>query len=123
MMIGRTEYEWDRRERVVTSMPVEQLWTDSGDLAAVRGGSLDGDAIRELLRRGPVRFVVANVGHPLEWIPAADRFAFWKNDAAVHLSDAERINVEDFPDRVAYVASEWLVAGEDVPIVLFEAHH
>ena len=29
------------------------------------------EELRELLRAGPVQFVVANVGHALEWVPIA----------------------------------------------------
>jgi hypothetical protein len=112
----------DPRERIVTVTPVRVLWTDDGELSAERGRWLDREAISELLRRGPVRFVVANVGDRLRWVPVAERFEFWKVHAAVHLSDSERIRLDDFPDGMAYVASEWLTFGEP-PIVLLEVNH
>ncbi len=52
----------DFQDRVVVAMPVQPLWTDEGELSAVRARDLDGEAIRELLRRGPLRFVVADRG-------------------------------------------------------------
>jgi hypothetical protein len=113
----------DPRERIVTFTPVQVLWTDDGELSADRGRWLDREAICELLRRGPVRFVVANVGDRLRWVPLAERFEFWKGHAAVHLSDKERIHLDDFPDGMAYVASEWLAVGNEPPIVLLEVHH
>jgi hypothetical protein len=111
------------RDRIVTALPVQVLWTDEGDLSATRGRRLDGDAIRELLRRGPVRFVVASPGGPLRWVPLPEGFTFWKADVAPHLAVHDQICLEDFPDEVAYVASEWLADGSEPPIVLLEVHH
>ena len=111
------------RDRVVNVIPVQVLWTDDGELSATRGRRLDREAISELLRRGPVRFVVANVGDPLQWVPPAERFEFWKADVGVHLSDAAKIHLAEFPDGIAYVASEWLAVGTEAPIVLLEVHH
>lgn len=111
------------RERIVTVMPMQVLWTDDGELSAARGRWLNREAIRELLRCGPVRFVVANVGHRLRWVPLPDRFDFWKTDAAIHLADTEQIYLDDFPDSVAYTASEWSAAKNEPPIVLLEVHH
>lgn len=112
------------RDRIVTATPLQVLWTDCGELSATRGRRLDREAIRELMRRGPVHFVVATVGAPLRWISKDERFKFWQADVAVHLCETDRIFLDDFRDGVAYVASEWLVA-EDArpPIVLLEVHH
>ncbi len=104
-------------------MPLERLWTDEGELPATRGGALDREAIRNLLRQGPVQFVLAYGACPLRWIPLRDRFAFWKGDAAIHLAEADSFYLDDFPDGVAYRASEWTVPDGEAPIVLLEAHH
>jgi hypothetical protein len=104
-------------------MPVQALWTDDGELSATRARRLDRDAVLELLRRGPVQFVVANVGDRLRWVPLTDRFEFWKSDVSLHLADGEKSHLDDFPDAAAYVASEWLVSGHEPPIVLLEMHH
>jgi hypothetical protein len=113
----------DPRPRVVTQMPLERLWTDKGELPATRGGALNRDAIRKLLAQGPVRFVLAFGAQPLRWIPLHDRFAFWKGDAAIHLAEADSFYLDDFPDGLAYRASEWIVPDGEAPIVLLEAHH
>jgi hypothetical protein len=113
----------NRGDRVVTVMPLEVLWTDDGELPAKRGRILSREAIRDLLRTGPVRFVIANVGRPLRWISAEDRFEFWKADVVPHLAEADRIYLEEFPGGLAYVASEWLTAQSEPPIVLLEVHH
>jgi len=109
--------------RVVTAMPLQVLWTDDGELRAQRGRSLDREAIRELLRHGPVRFVIANVGERLRWVSLDDRFEFWKADVVPHLAESDGIRLDDFPDSMAYVASEWLAAETEPPIVLLETHH
>lgn len=110
-------------DRVVTVMPLQVLWTDEGELAAQRGRRLDREAIRELLRKGPVRFVVASIDERLRWVSLDDRFGFWKADVAPHLAETDRIHLDDFPDSMAYVASEWLAAENEPPIVLLETHH
>lgn len=110
-------------EKIVHQTPIERLWTVNGDLPAMRGRTLDREAVRELLRRGPVRFVVALVGQPLKWVPPAEQFDFWKRDGVRHLADAVEFDLDEFPGGMAYVASEWLVAGYEEPIILLEVHH
>ncbi|MDI1476835.1 hypothetical protein QHF84_09510 [Polyangium sp. y55x31] len=104
-------------------MPLEELWTDDGALSATRLRTLDREAVRELLRRGPVRFVIANVGHRLRWIPPAERFNFWKRDGDPHLAETDEMHLDDFPDGMVYRASEWTVSGGEAPIILLEVHH
>lgn len=108
--------------RVVTRMPVEELWDENGVLPATRGRRLDRGAVSGLLRDRPVRFVVANVGDRLRWIAPSDRFEFWKREGSLHLADGEEIRPEAFPNGLAYVASEWQVTP-DLPVVLLEAQH
>ncbi|MDC0749281.1 hypothetical protein [Polyangium mundeleinium] len=112
-----------RRSKIVTRIPIEELWTDDGALPATRLRTLDRVAIRDLLRRGPVRFVVADVGHDLRWIPPAERFDFWKRDGELHLAMTVEVHLDDLPDGMAYLASEWTVAGDEAPILLLEVYH
>jgi hypothetical protein len=104
-------------------MPLGQLWNDDGELAATRSRDLNREAIRELLARGSVQFVVADVGRGLRWIRPAERFEFWKNEVAGHLADGGRIDLDSFPSGLAYTASEWAGSPDGIPIVLLEAHH
>lgn len=113
----------DPRKRVVTRIPLRELWTDDGELSATRGGSLDLEAVRERLSRGPVRFVVANVGQPLKWVPLDERFEFWKRDVIVHLSDSDKFQLDEFADGTAYRASEWTEFADETPIILLEVAH
>ncbi|MFH0902990.1 MAG: hypothetical protein V2A73_20365 [Pseudomonadota bacterium] len=105
------------------SLPIGQLWTGDGVLPADRKRELDRKAIATLLRVGLVRFVVANVGDPLRWVPAAVCYLFWKTDASVHLAEMDHFRLDAFPDGVAYVASEWSAVDGGPPIVLLEVQH
>lgn len=106
----------------ILQLPLERLWRDDARVDAVRGRRLARDDVRELLRRGPVQFVIANVGHEPRWIPLNECFDFWKRDAAAHVADSDRFSLDEFPASLAYVASEWLEANSS-PIVVLEAHH
>ncbi|MDI1447931.1 hypothetical protein [Polyangium sp. 6x1] len=112
-----------RHCKVVTRIPIEELWTDDGALPATRLRALDRAAIRDLLRLGSVRFVVANVGQPLQWIPPTQQFDFWRRDGNLRLAKADEIRLGNFPDGMAYRASEWTVPGDEAPIILLEVYH
>lgn len=72
----------------MTRIPVEHLWDNSGDLPAKRTRDLTKSGIRDLLVHARVRFVIADVGRPLTWIPVEQCFDFWKRDVQLHVSDA-----------------------------------
>jgi hypothetical protein len=110
------------RDRIVTHLPLEELWNEEGVVPATRGRRLGREDIRRLLAGGWVQFVIANGGDPLRWIPLAERFNFWKSEVAPHLAETESFYLDDFPDGLAYVASEWAGAGDAV-IILLEASH
>ena len=111
------------RDRIANQLPLERLWADSGELEARRGPQLDRNAIAELLRTGSIRFVIAEAGRNLEWIPEPERFTFWKRVAMPHLSETDHIDLSIFPDQKAFTASLWTVPGGQPPIVLLEVHH
>lgn len=108
--------------RVVTQLPLDELWDEQGTLAATRGVRLGPDEIAAFARRGPIRFVVADAGQPLQWVPLEGRFAFWKAAKAHVLPrEAEGARLEDFGGYF-YVATEW-TAANSAPIVLLAMHH
>jgi hypothetical protein len=104
-------------QRLATRLPLAELWDDAGPVAATRLRGLTTADIRELLRAGPVRFVVADVGHPLRWIPVGDRFRFWKEEVKPRVAKAPRWRLEDFPGEYCYSASEW-TSAEGPPVVV-----
>ena len=71
-----------------------------------------------LLRDGST-FVVADVGHPLRWIPEQDRLSFWKAEVKDHLVPAKD---DDFILDACYVASVWHCIGV-APVIVLEKHH
>ena len=60
-----------------------------------------------LLRAGPVRFVVADIGHRLRWVPADACFTAWKDEVKPRILDADvaTFRLEDVPGEIAYLAS------------------
>ena len=110
-------------QRIVTQLPLKELWNDDGPIAAERLRELSRARVRELLRAGPVRFVVVDVGSKPEWVAEEQCFAYWNNQVSRHLTDPEhRMNLDAFPSGYGYFASEWSVAGSS-PIVVLERCH
>lgn len=105
---------------VITKLPLSHLTTPLGD--AKRLGDIGSDAIRRLLRAGSVRFVVADVGSPLHWVPEAECFDTWKNDVEPHLAEPDqRVHLEQFPVEYAYFASQW-DDGSNSIVLLSKVH-
>lgn len=109
-------------QRIVTKLPLKELWDENGTLSEGRIGSLGQNNLAELLRARPVQFVIADVGEKLDWIPTQDRFEFWKTVRPQILDSPGPIYLEHFPSKTAYAASEWRGrAGEC--LILLEKHH
>jgi hypothetical protein len=77
--------------------------------------------IRALLKIGSVRFVVAEVGVPIQWIADAECFEFWKREVRLRIGDPAGSSLRDFPGEYCYFASEWTDGG--MPLVLLEKSH
>lgn len=106
--------------RRVTRIPLEELWDDKGAFGQ-RLSYLTAHRIKEILRQAPVRLVEADVGAGLRWTAPEDCYARWKQVAA-NVADPDGFSLEDFPDDVAFVASEWRGrAGER--LIVLELHH
>lgn len=115
--IGRT---MDPAQRVVTSGPLTELWNEQGPLTATRVGDADGARVVALLQSGAT-FVVADVR--LHWLPAQERFAFWKSEVKSRLAPpGAHLHSEDFPGGYCYLASEWRLA-DGAAVVLLEKMH
>jgi hypothetical protein len=109
--------------KIVTQIPAQELWAGQRLVSTIRLRNLTIDDITSLLRAGEVRFVVADVGKELRWVPNNERFDFWKNEVKPHLTTREdRKGLDEFPDSYFYIASEWQsYSGET--IVLLEKRH
>lgn len=109
-------------QRVVTQVPLDELWTDTHILDARKTRYLEQQEIRALLQAEPVQFVVANLGDKLYWIEEDRAYAFWKNEAKEHINSEQGRYLDDYPGEYFYVASEWL-DSTGARIVLLEKHH
>lgn len=108
----------------VTRLPVDRLCDDGGDVEASRVRFLSKEALREMLRRYPVEFVIADVGTPLKRVEVRKCYECWKSEVEAHIvADPDSgFRLEDYRGQYAYVASEW--SGKiQTPIVLLEKHH
>ena len=114
-------------ERVVTSIPMNALWREDGTSVVERVGNLTNTEIADLLRSGQVRFVVADVGKPLQWVASRTCFDFWKTEAKQNiLNPTERKQLDDFPGSYCFSASRWKDVEDSEatePIILLEKHH
>ncbi len=110
-------------DRIVTRLPLQELFNDTGSVEAIRERDLSADDIRELLRSRPFRFVVTDVGARPVWVAEAESFAFWKAEVLPHLADpADGIELDRFPGGYCYFASEWVLSHE-TPVVVLEVCH
>jgi hypothetical protein len=110
-------------DRIVIELPLQELWDENGSVAARRQGDLSADDIRQLLRNRAVRFVVADVGAKLMWVPESETFAFWKDEVRARLAEPDaRVNLEQFPGGYCYFASEWSGPGSMSIVVLQRCH-
>jgi hypothetical protein len=113
----------DTRQKIVTQLPLSELWNSGGPLDACRVEGVGEADIARLLRDGS-SFVVAEVGLPLRWIAERDRFTFWKTEVKCRLvaADADGFYLADYPDGYCYVAAMWKCAST-VPVIVLEKHH
>lgn len=110
-------------ERIVTHIPLNEIWNTDKIFDAARGAYLTESDIRQALRNGSVKFVVANVGDKLEWIDAPNCYTFWKHDLKGHVVGlTDKKCLEDFAGEYAYAASIWSESIQE-SIILLEKWH
>jgi hypothetical protein len=110
-------------DKIVTSIPIEVIWNENDEIPLSREKYLTRHDIKTLLKTSNPQFVVANVGSKLKWIDLSQRYDFWKSEAEKHIADnINEIELDSFPDKYAYVASQW--TGENMtPLILLETFH
>jgi hypothetical protein len=113
----------DANLRIVTHLPLDELWRDDRFSTNTRGRSLTPEDVRWLLASGPVQFVVADVGAAPRWIATRECFHFWKNEAKAHVATDVSVSLDDFPGGYCYFATQWGGRELEVPIVVLEKHH
>ena len=113
----------DATLKVVTQLPLTELWDGDGFATTSRVRWLTAEDIASLLRAGRVQFVVADVGASPRWIPLRECYDFWKSETQPHLAAPEsRASLDAFPDGYCYFASEWS-SRDGAPIIVCERHH
>jgi hypothetical protein len=75
----------DASLRIVTHLPLQELWGNKGFTTTSRGRGLTDEDITSFLRAGPVQFVVVDVGVSPGWIALSDCYEFWKREGKAHL--------------------------------------
>ena len=111
-------------QRIVSQMPQNELWNDHRIVSTKKIRSLSADDIADILRLGKARFVVANIGEHLKWIPFEESYGFWKSEVKMRVVNPEenRFYLEDFPEEYCYIAEEW-EADEGERIILLMMSH
>lgn len=113
----------DEAFKIVTKLPLSNLWRDDGFTIGSRIRSLTAENIATLLRLGRVHFVVADVGASPRWIPPNECHEFWKGELRPHLAAPDiKGTLDAFPGGYCYFASEW-GDGDEAPIIVCERHH
>ena len=112
----------DVSKRVVTEIPMAAIWLEDSTLITEERSNCSADQINESLRFRPIRFVVAEVGKPLRWIPLNTCFDFWKEEAEQYVHSLSDGGVSGFHAPYFFIARMWkdclwTIAG---PIILLE---
>jgi hypothetical protein len=113
----------DAKLRIITHLPLAELWRDDGFATGERGRSLTCEDVRQFLTVGPVQFVVADVGAAPQWIPERECFQFWKNEVQPHLASDGIVRLDEFPGAYCYFAFQWEPRTPEPPIVVLEKQH
>ena len=110
-------------KRTVREIPLNELWIDEALLDVKRTSCLTRIDIKSILKDHPVAFVVADIGQPLRWVKLSECYNFWKSEAEKQIADnPDLIDLNDFPNNYAFIASKWTGRnGED--IILLEKIH
>lgn len=110
-------------QKQVVKMPMDQLWTDAELLPAIRKENLITAQVRDLLRKGPIQFVIANCGDKLVWVPINTCYDFFKSELSTHLVDnPDYIYLDEYKGAYAYSASRWICPSFPVIVLLEKLH-
>ena len=113
----------DIAKKIITQLPLEELWNEKGDLNAQRVlTGLNAAGVIEMIKAGAT-FVVANGGQPPRWIDPAHRFEFWKSEVKPRLADYDQpIFLERYLGEYCYIASKWRLP-DGLSVVVLEMKH
>jgi hypothetical protein len=113
----------DPAQRVVTCIPLAELWNCDGPVGARRLGPIDEQDIVRLLRDEHASFVVADIGCQLTWVPPANRFTSWKGEVKARLAAPNATRpLDEYPNGYCYFATLWRL-DDGRPVIVLEKHH
>ncbi|MES2792805.1 MAG: hypothetical protein V4719_24540 [Planctomycetota bacterium] len=116
----------DNAARIVTRLPLTELWDENGTISAVKIRMLGVNDVAAKLRESKIQFVVADGGHSIVWTPLGECNDFWKKEVKSRIVEpTEAVKgffIESFPGAYCYIAFEWFVVGMP-PVILLEKHH
>ena len=97
--------------RVVTRLPIDELFDAQGSVSAERRRDLALTDVRQLLREGAVGAIV-RLGEAIDWRDGPQLFAWWKAEAAPRFwaGSQEPMSLDDYDGGRAWSASEWRAA-------------
>jgi len=104
----------DLSHKIIDKMPLVDLWRENTFLEAKRVKYLNQKAVSEILKNGPIRFVIANVGDKLIWIDLDECFKIYKTEIKEFIiSDIDKIYLRTLKDEWGYIASLWADPSEN----------
>jgi hypothetical protein len=110
-------------QRIVTTIPLEQLWTEAEILSHERQEYLNEQEAQDLLQNGNVSILLASCGLKLIWITPPEALAKFKREIKGHIvNNPDSIVLQDYEDEWCYLASLWNNTLEE-RILLLETYH
>jgi hypothetical protein len=113
----------DLSHKIVDKIPLDCLWTEDILLEAKRIKYLNQKEVSEILKNGPIRFVIANVGDKLIWTDLGESYKIYKTEIKDFIiSDIDKIDLDTLTHGFGYLASLWADLSEN-SIILLEKFH
>ena len=110
-------------DRIVTALPLRELFDETGPVEASRGIDLSADDVRVRLGESRFQFVIADVGSKPRWIAKPEAFAIWRDEILPHLAPtAAVVRLDEYPGSYFYRASEWIMSDGTAVVVLERLH-
>src|SRR5690349_6683877 len=96
------------KQRIVTKLPLDELWTDSVVLSFKRKNYLTEHQVLECLLSGKVSSVIADGGQKLSWVTPDNALKVFKAEIRHHIAnDPDVIHLKQFEGEWCYLASWW----------------
>jgi hypothetical protein len=113
----------DLSHKIIDKMPLVDLWRENTLLEAKRVKYLNQKEVSEILKTGPIRFVIADVGDKLIWTDLDECFKIYKTEIKDFIiADIDKIYLRTLKEGWGYIASLWADSSENSIILLEKVH-